>query len=193
MFLCVKCSALLGRLVFSLIHHPLPNADNAVNGVPSCANGVFNNEVLRDTFGFTGMIVSDCSAVYGIEKSHNYTHNADDTMRAALRGGTDLNCGTYYGQNAMAALNNSAIIIDDIDKAVRRVFSQFYQVGLGEHPVPWSDLAEEDIDSDDSREMALDAARQVNTGSFWHSMHEISVVPQFFSQVFAPGHGLASQ
>lgn len=31
---------------------------NAVNGVPSCANGLFQNTVVRDEWGFDGYIVS---------------------------------------------------------------------------------------------------------------------------------------
>ena len=30
---------------------------NAVNGVPSCANDLFNNKVVRDEWGFEGYIV----------------------------------------------------------------------------------------------------------------------------------------
>ena len=32
---------------------------NAVNGVPSCANGRLNNDVLREKHNFDGYIVSD--------------------------------------------------------------------------------------------------------------------------------------
>ena len=32
---------------------------NAVNGVPSCANGLFQNTVVRDEWGFDGYIVSE--------------------------------------------------------------------------------------------------------------------------------------
>ena len=31
---------------------------NAVNGVPSCANDLFQNKVVRDQWGFTGFFVS---------------------------------------------------------------------------------------------------------------------------------------
>ena len=31
---------------------------NEVNGVPSCANDLFQNKVVRDQWGFTGFIVS---------------------------------------------------------------------------------------------------------------------------------------
>jgi len=33
---------------------------NAVNGVPSCANDLFQNQVVRDQWGFQGFIVSGC-------------------------------------------------------------------------------------------------------------------------------------
>ena len=33
---------------------------NAVNGVPSCANDLFNNKVVRDEWGFEGYIVRIC-------------------------------------------------------------------------------------------------------------------------------------
>ena len=57
---------------------------------PSCANGAFNNEVLRGKFGFDGMIVSDCGAVGGIgQAQHNYT-DPQHVAAAGLRGGTDL-------------------------------------------------------------------------------------------------------
>lgn len=35
---------------------------NAVSGVPNCANGFINNQLLREEWGFTGMIISDCGA-----------------------------------------------------------------------------------------------------------------------------------
>lgn len=35
---------------------------NAVNGIPSCANGVFQNTIVRGQWGFDGFIVS-CSTL----------------------------------------------------------------------------------------------------------------------------------
>ena len=36
---------------------------NAVNGVPSCANDLFNNKIVRDEWGFEGYIVRILKAV----------------------------------------------------------------------------------------------------------------------------------
>ena len=37
---------------------------NAVNGVPSCANSLFMNDIARGEWGFDGFFVSDCGAVH---------------------------------------------------------------------------------------------------------------------------------
>ena len=36
---------------------------NAVNGVPSCGNDYFMNEIARGEWGFDGYFVSDCGAI----------------------------------------------------------------------------------------------------------------------------------
>ena len=35
----------------------------AVNGIPTCASDVFNNQLLRDNWGWEGFIVSDYTAI----------------------------------------------------------------------------------------------------------------------------------
>ena len=37
---------------------------NEVNGVPSCANDLFQNNVVRNQWGFEGFIVSGCGAAF---------------------------------------------------------------------------------------------------------------------------------
>lgn len=134
---------------------------NAVNGVPSCANGVFNNKVLRGDFGFDGTIVSDCSAIRGMEpQSHNFTPTPEKAAAVGLKGGTDLNCGTTYIQYMQDALDAGDVAESDIDQAVRRVLTQMFATGLGEADLPWADLGEADIDSKTHRQRALDAAIQ---------------------------------
>ena len=71
--------------------------DNAVNGVPSCANSRLNNHVLRDEYNFRGYVVSDCGGVSCIQNAHHYTNTTEQTCAAGLQGGCDLDCGaTFY-------------------------------------------------------------------------------------------------
>ena len=73
-----------------------------VNGVPSCANGRLNNDVLRSQYNFRGYVVSDCGAVSCIKDDHHFTNTTEDTCAAALQGGCDLDCGGLLSQCAGA-------------------------------------------------------------------------------------------
>ena len=37
---------------------------------------------------------------------YRYTSTAEDTVAAALKGGTDLNCGNFYQQNGQVLTTN---------------------------------------------------------------------------------------
>jgi hypothetical protein len=127
--------------------------------VPSCANGVFNNEVLRDKLGFTGLIVSDCGAINGIKNSHNYSQNV---AQAGLRGGCDVDCGAAYGAAVPAALRDGSIDEGDVERALNRTLGQLISLGLAnpKPPAPWGSLDEQDIDTPAHRALAKDAAMQ---------------------------------
>ena len=133
---------------------------NAVNGVPSCANTEFNDRVLRAGFGFDGMVVSDCGAVAGIMSNHHFANTLTTTVRAGLRGGTDLDCGTIYTDWTAAALKEGTIDDADVTTALRRVLGQLITVGLAERSVPWGELDEHSIDTPGARALAQQAAEQ---------------------------------
>ena len=50
----------------------LMSAYNAVNFTPSSANPFLLTTLLRDTFGFTGFVVSDCGAIDNIERQQHW-------------------------------------------------------------------------------------------------------------------------
>ena len=66
-----------------------------------CANGDFQNGILREQWGFGGFVVSDCGAVSNIQDAHNYTQeknsdgNSNDPAvlltKRGLFGGSHLN------------------------------------------------------------------------------------------------------
>eukprot|EP00039_Didymoeca_costata_P030776 m.31297 g.31297 ORF g.31297 m.31297 type:complete len:545 (+) comp8300_c0_seq2:1056-2690(+) len=133
---------------------------NAVNGVPSCANDYNNNKILRGMFNFTGMVVSDCGAVGGIQSNHHFTNTTDDTCYAALSGGTDNNCGNYYVANLQQAINDKRVPVSLVDTAVSRVLTQIFKTGLVEtsENVPFKEYNVNTIDSEAHRQLALDSS-----------------------------------
>ena len=58
-----------------------------VNGVPSCANKYYMNDIARNEWGFNGYIVSDCSAVNDVLNSHHYTITPQETVAAVINAG----------------------------------------------------------------------------------------------------------
>lgn len=136
---------------------------NAVNGVPSCANDLINNKITRDEWGFDGYIVSDCGAVSNILNSHHYTKTAEDTVKVALRGGCDLDCGGFYQQHAQSAYSKGTINDTDLNLAMTRLFKYRMRLGMFDPPSsqPYVTQYTADIvNTPANQDLALNVARE---------------------------------
>jgi beta-glucosidase len=136
-------------------------AYNAVNGVPSAANPLLLRDILRDTWGFKGYVVSDCDAVWDIANSHHYTSTTTEAAAIALQAGTDLNCGATYPNELQAALDQGLVAESDVDMALVRVLRARFLLGELDSPadVPYRSIGAEVIESQANRALALEAAR----------------------------------
>ena len=61
-------------------------AYNSINGEPACANKVLLHDFLREDWGFTGYVVSDCAAIEDISAHHKFTPTQEEGVAVALRG-----------------------------------------------------------------------------------------------------------
>ena len=139
----------------------------AVNGVPSCADGQFQNGLLRETWGFTGLIVSDCEAIRNESPSgHNFTGSVVEAVALSIKAGTDTDCGPEeYRDYIKAALDEGLLSESDLDKAVSRILKASFRLGEleGNGTVPAQRLGVEVVDAADHRTLALEAAEQAIT------------------------------
>ena len=78
-------------------------AYNSVNGEPCCANSWLLDTLLRQAWAFDGYVTSDCDAEWDGAMQTRYPNN-DDAVRAILRAGTDVNCGSFMQTFAPHAL-----------------------------------------------------------------------------------------
>ena len=101
---------------------------NAVNGVPSCANSLFQNEIVREEWGFDGFFVSDCGAI-GNFMDHNYTNSSEESSKAGIEGGTDTNCGSTYEKSLATAVTAGLLTEAQLDVSVRRVMEYMLRLG----------------------------------------------------------------
>lgn len=102
---------------------------NAVNGVPSCANSLFQNTIVRGEWGFGGFFVSDCGAIGNIFHTHNYTNSSEGACQKGITGGTDVNCGRTYEQYLAQTVESGLLRESDLDVSVRRVMEFLFRLG----------------------------------------------------------------
>ena len=137
------------------------SAYNRVNGVPASANPLLLRDILRDTWGFDGYVVSDCDAVSDIVNGHHWTSTAAEAAAKALLAGTDLNCGRTYPDHLQEALDQGLIAESDVDRALTRVLRARFLLGEfdPDQEVPYRAIGADVIESPAHRELALEAAR----------------------------------
>jgi beta-glucosidase len=143
-------------------------AYNSVDGKPACAQPMLLEEHLRDDWKFQGYVVSDCGAASDISQNHHYTQTMEQGMAAAVKTGMDLVCAWPPGHMSLeaAALLRAAqqgrLSNDDIDRAVKRLFTARMKLGMFDPPdiVPYSKIPISENDSEPHRQLALTAARE---------------------------------
>lgn len=103
-------------------------AYNQFRGHPACASEELYG-ILRDDWGFEGYVVSDCWAVSDFYNFQGYANDPAEAASQALKAGTDLECGVDY-MHLMEAYRRGLITEDDIDRAVKRVMTARFRLGM---------------------------------------------------------------
>jgi beta-glucosidase len=134
---------------------------NSVAGVPGCASTDLLQTRLREQWGFQGYVVSDCGAVNDILTPHRYATTLGGAAVAAVKGGTDLTCGTEY-KPLVEEVKAGRITEAEIDRSLARLFVARFRLGMFDPParVPYAKIPYAENDSAAHREIARDAGRK---------------------------------
>src|SRR6266571_2269049 len=143
-------------------------AYNSVDGKPACAQPLLLEEHLRNAWNFGGYVVSDCGAASDISRNHHYRETMEQGMAAAVKSGMDIICAWPEQQirterdAALRAVQQGLLSNEDIDRAVRRLFTARIKLGMFDPPesVPYSSISISDNDTEPHRQLALQAARE---------------------------------
>lgn len=138
------------------------SAYNRVNGVPASANTDLLQKTLREEWGFSGYVVSDCDAVSDMLNGHHWTTTIEEAAAKALTAGTDLNCGSSYQASLRQAVTQGLVDEAAIDRALTRVLRARFLLGEFDPPdqVGYRSIGPEVVESTKHAELALEAARQ---------------------------------
>ncbi|WP_203308599.1 glycoside hydrolase family 3 C-terminal domain-containing protein [Sphingomonas beigongshangi] len=135
-------------------------AYNAIHGTPACAASWLMNDRLRRDWGFAGFTVSDCDAVANISLFHHYKLDAAAGAAAAVRGGTDLNCGGAYAA-LPEALRRGLVTQGEVDTALARALRARQALGIAFGATsPYARIRPSEVDTPAHRALALTAARK---------------------------------
>ncbi len=132
-------------------------------GEPCCGSNRLLQQILRDEWGFDGLVVSDCSAIsdFWVEGRHGVSKDAAAASAKAVISGTDVECGSNYA-NLPDAVKAGEITEEQIDVSVKRLLEGRFELGDFDDDslVEWTNIPESVIASDEHKALALQMARE---------------------------------
>ena len=107
---------------------------NDNDGVPSTGNTFVVKDILRNEWGFDGLVVTDWNSM-GEMINHGFGVDRKDVARKALEAGVDMDMMTYgFLSHLEELVKSGAVKESDIDNAVRNILRVKIRLGLFEHP-----------------------------------------------------------
>lgn len=134
-------------------------AYNRYEGDPCCGSDRLLMQILRDEWGFDGVVVSDCGAIRDFYlKDHHETHrDAAEASSKAVRSGTDLECGSSY-KALVEAVQNGQIEEADLDRSLLRLLQARFELGEMDDATPWDSIPYSVVNSPKHQQLALKMA-----------------------------------
>lgn len=136
-------------------------AYNRFEGEPCCGSNRLLMQILRDEWGYKGIVVSDCGAISDFYRPGRHgTHpDKEHASAGAVLSGTDLECGGEYGSLADAV---KAGLIDEkqIDVSLKRLLTARFELGEMDEQPAWAEIPASTLNSKEHQDLALRMARE---------------------------------
>ena len=136
-------------------------AYNRFEGYPCGASRRLLQDILRNEWGYKGLIVSDCWAVSDFvgEEYHNWVKTREEAVASAVLAGMDIECGNLT-RLLPKAVSMGLLGESDLDDAVRRLLTVRFALGEIDFESPWDSIPESVLCSEEHRLQSLDIARK---------------------------------
>ena len=133
-----------------------------IDGDPCCGNARYERHILRDEWGFKGLITSDCGAIRDfLPRWHNVSKDGQAAAAKAVLSGTDLECGSEY-RDLPAAVKRGDISEEQINISLKRLLTARFELGDFDKDelVEWTKIPSSVIASKEHKQLALQIARE---------------------------------
>ncbi len=137
-------------------------AYHEIDGEPCSSSRRLMTEILRNEWGFDGLVVSDYMAIDQLRACHRLARDKAHAARLALEAGMDLELPSVdaYGSALVEAIHTGDIPLEWVDRSVRRVLRLKFAFGLFERPYVDPDAVPAVFAAPSQRVLAREIARK---------------------------------
>lgn len=135
-------------------------AYNSWEGVPCSANKRLLTDILREEWNFQGFVVSDYGGMEGVCGAHKLVDSQWKAQALCVKAGLEVNLPQDSYGKLMKAYEEGWLTDEDIDKAVLRVLTVKFNIGLFDDPFVDEEKADSIVRCEEHKKVALQGARE---------------------------------
>lgn len=148
-----------------------------IDNQPGHSDSFLLTTVLREQWGFDGLIVADYGGVSLLHQHHGISHDAAESAALAFNAGLDVelpkdDCARHLAD----AVARGLITMAKIDEIVARVLTEKFRLGLFEQP--YVDESGIDLQNEETRQVAREVATRSMTLLVNNGILPLSSTPQ---------------
>lgn len=134
-------------------------AFNDINGVPCTVNSWLLRDILREKWGFNGLVISDSNAIAECV-NHGIASDKRDAAKQAILAGMDMDMSSNSYVECLKELVESGEVPESVlDDAVKDVLRLKFELGLFDNPYQTSEEREKNaMLTEEYRQLAKEAA-----------------------------------
>lgn len=130
-----------------------------IDGVPAHGNKWLLTDLLRDKWGFKGIVVSDYNDIKRLEEFHKVVGTVAEAAELGLKAGMDLDLPIGATFSLLDSLANAKPeLIPYIDRSVRRILTIKFKLGLFENPFANAEKANAFVGNAEHRQLSKTVA-----------------------------------
>lgn len=141
--------------------HGVMCAYNRLDNQPCCGHNELLQDILRNQWGFTGYVTSDCWAVNDFAHHHKTHANDIEAVSDAVLKGTDLECGDLYPLLEQG-VKQGLISEHSINVSLKRLLAILFKIGLFDGTVnhPYFSIGKEVLECEAHQQQAYEMAQK---------------------------------
>ena len=136
-------------------------AHNEINGVPCHAHKEYLDNLMRETWGFEGIYVSDWMDIERLETTHRVVESPIEASQIAVEAGLDIHMhGPGFFDHLLELVSDGKLSESRIDESVRKILFAKFQLGLFEKRFVDSAVVKQTLLHPTHLELAIQSARK---------------------------------